>query len=535
MCTITKLFVKNYKLLRDDIIPLNPTLNIFVGDNDAGKSTILECISIITSGKLNGYGFDRQLKANLVNSEVRKEYVDTIEAGDTPIPPKIIIEAYCDGDSLYKGANNELRDDCPGIRMVASLPPENADLYMTMLQSHQIKDVPVELYTVTFRYFNSDPVNFRTSPFRSVLIDAGRRDYSSVLGKFVSDSIADHLSPDELTNLAVAYRRSRSEFQEDDIVKKLNSSVEDMMQGRKVSLDIREDETDAWKRQLSLVVDDIPYENMGFGTQNSIKIELALRNADSQANIVLMEEPENNLSFTNMARLVSQVTSSESKQVFISTHSSYIANKLNLKNVLLVNAGKVFSFSDLTEETVKYFEKLPGYDTLRFVLATKIILVEGPTDDLIIQRAYLDEYDKLPSEDGIDIFVVDGLAFLRFCEIAKMIGKQIVIVTDNDGDISTHINKKYASYINDFHFSVESDESLKTIEPSVLAVNLEEGEPSEIFSKAVSSSRRIKRNKEQMLSFMTSNKSEWAYRVFEAEENINYPEYIKDAIRYYKQ
>jgi predicted ATP-dependent endonuclease of OLD family len=32
--------------------------------------------------------------------------------------------------------------------------------------------------------------------------------------------------------------------------------------------------------------------------------------------------------------------------------------------------------------------KLPGYDTLRLILCNKAILVEGPSDELIVQKAY---------------------------------------------------------------------------------------------------------------------------------------------------
>lgn len=64
--TIKKLVIKNYKLIRDIVIPLNPNINIFVGENDAGKSTILEALSILTTGKLNGYAFEKQLKVNLL-------------------------------------------------------------------------------------------------------------------------------------------------------------------------------------------------------------------------------------------------------------------------------------------------------------------------------------------------------------------------------------------------------------------------------------------------------------------------------------
>lgn len=100
----------------------------------------------------------------------------------------------------------------------------------------------------------------------------------------------------------------------------------------------------------------------------------------------------------------------------------------------------VSPYSDLPDDTKKYFVKLPGYDTLRFILATKVVLVEGPTDDLIIQRAYFGRHGKLPSEDGIDIIAVDSLAFKRYLDIAVLIEKPVVIVTDNDGKVNPYLH-----------------------------------------------------------------------------------------------
>ena len=44
---IKKLVIKNYKKYRDISIELNSGINIFVGDNNSGKSTILEAISMV--------------------------------------------------------------------------------------------------------------------------------------------------------------------------------------------------------------------------------------------------------------------------------------------------------------------------------------------------------------------------------------------------------------------------------------------------------------------------------------------------------
>lgn len=536
--TIQKIVVKNYKLLKDVVLDLNPDINIFVGDNDAGKSSILEVLSILTIGKLNGFTFDRQLKANLFNRDVRTKYIEDVLGGNRPQPPRIIMEAYFDGDPQYKGSDNELSEDTIGLRVVVDISESNSETYRKMLANNEVKDIPIELYGVSYRYFSGDPVSFRYSPFKSVFIDTTRKDYSGMVDHFVSDSIADNLTEDELTNLATAYKASRRQFHEHDVVQKLNETVKAnaVIKGRSVSLDLREDEVDAWKKQMSVVVDDVPFENIGFGTQNIIKIELALRNAKEQANVVLMEEPENNLSFSNMTHLVKHIVESTGKQVFISTHNSFIANKLDLSNVILVRNGVGKSYKALPEETRKYFTKLPGYNTLRFVLASRVILVEGPTDDLIIQRAYRDKIGHLPADDGIDIISVGSLAFKRFADIANLIEKQVVIVTDNDGHDAAGMQERYSGYYerDNLKFIFEKNPELNTIEPSVLAVNCFDGEPTDSFKNIIAKNRSLSsRDYDGILSFMKKNKSEWAFRVFDADGTITYPEYINEVISFF--
>ena len=537
--TIQKILIKNYKLLKDIVIWLNPKINIFVGDNDAGKSTILEALSILTTGKLNGVAFDRQLKANLFNRETRAQYIQDVTAGLKPEPPQIILEVYFDGDPDFKGSENELSEDTVGLRAVVDISESNTETYKRMLALGEIKDIPIELYCVNYRFFSGAPVSFRFSPFKSVFLDTTRKEYTGLVDHFVTDSIADNLTEDELTNLAIAYKASRRQFHDHDVVKKLNEAVKAsaVIKGRSVSLDLREDDINAWKKQMSVVVDDIPFEHIGFGTQNIIKIELAFRNAEDQANIVLMEEPENNLSFSNMALLVRHIVQSDNKQVFVSTHSSYIANKLDLGNVILVRDGTVQPYSSLPDDTKRYFTKLPGYDTLRFVLASRIILVEGPTDDLIIQRAYYDKYGRLPSDDGIDIIAVESLAFKRFADIANLIGKEVVIVTDNDGDVEINIKKKYENYYgrDNLHFFFETDEKLETIEPSVLSANCDNGQPKMSFKTIISKNGSLEsRDYDGILKYMKGNKTEWAFRVFEAEDSISYPQYIRDVINFFE-
>lgn len=535
--SIKKLVIKNYKSIARATIELNEDINIFVGENDSGKSTILEAVSIVTTGKLNGMAFEKQIKVNLFNQLVREKYINSLSDTDIIEPPQIIIEAYLDiEDKKYSGTNNELREDCPGIRVELAFNDAYTDIYKNMLKDKEIFDIPVEFYTVSYQYFSSEPVVYRFSPIKGVFIDTTRKDYSYIVDKFVANNITTYLNQQERTDLSTAYRKSRHDFQNNVVVKQLNKSISKNVKidNKEVSIDLHEDTVDEWKNQMSIRVEKIPFENIGFGTQNTIKIELAIKNSSEQVNIVMMEEPENNLSYTNMTKLVKRVIESNGKQVFISTHSSYVANKLDLGKIFLLNTGKIKALNQLSKETKRYFKKLPGYDTLRIVLAEKVVLVEGPTDELIFQRAYIDEHGVVPIANGIDVIVVDALAFKHYCDIAILLDKKVIIITDNDGDIKTNIQNKYTDYLGkgNLNFIYEKDENLNTIEPSVLEVNCDNGIPSDVFKEVISKKKSMmSKNKQEILSFMEKNKVEWAMRVFDSEKKINYPEYIKNAIR----
>ena len=535
---IKKLLIKNFKSVKEVTIELNPKINIFVGENDSGKSTILEALSIITTGRLHFYPFERQIKANLFNADIRREYIKEIAEGKNPEPPKIIIEAYLDDniDPKISGKNNEQHENVPGIRMVVEMDREYSEVYKQMLSSNSVYDIPVELYKVSYNYFSgSEKVIFRFSPLKSVFIDAAHKDYSYMVDKFINTSINDILDQQDKIELSREYRNARYKFKEAEQVKKLNKEVaeKNKFDDRKVSIDLNETRVDSWIEQMTVVVEDTPFEYVGFGTQNTIKSELALENSADKINIIIMEEPENNLSYTNMAKLIERVEATAGKQIFIATHSSYVANKLDLKNLFLVNEGSAKAFSKLDKDTVNYFKKLPGYNTLRVVLAEKVILVEGPTDELILQRAYMDMKGHLPIKDGIDIIVVDSLAFKKYCAIAVMIGKQISIVTDNDENIKG-LKERYSDYIDNplTRFFYEKNETFNTLEPSVLNANCEDdGIPTEKFKNVVyKKSKNKKLSFEEMSSFMQKNKTEWAMRVFDSEEKIEYPEYITDVI-----
>jgi putative ATP-dependent endonuclease of the OLD family len=210
------------------------------------------------------------------------------------------------------------------------------------------------------------------------------------------------------------------------------------------------------------------------------------------------------------------------KQIIITTHSTYVLNKLGLENLILWGEGKkTMSLMDLKTGTQDYFKKLAGYDTLRLVLAKKAILVEGPSDELIVQKAYYLTKSKLPIEDGIDIISVKGLSFLRFLEIAKLLKKDVCVVTDNDGDHKKKVENKYKEYIGipNIKICYDTNDSFKTLEPQIVncnnLINL-----NKIFKTNIQSNQ-------EMIDYMIDNKTDCALAIFNTNDTFEVPEYVK--------
>ena len=524
---IKKLKVKNYKILKDITIQFNEDFNIFVGDNDSGKSTILEAINIALTGKLNHVGLERQLNALLFNADIRNEYISNV---DKSLLPEIIIELYCDGDSKYKGTNNTLGENCPGIQVKIEFNETYETAFKDELAKNEIADIPIEFYKVRFMYFNGSPVVYRDFPINSSFIDTSKSDIQAIQARFISTKIDEYIPKDSQVMLDSIYRKYINQFKNDEAVSGFKNTISGkvVIDNKNVGFGIKDEVVNSWKDQVSILLDDCPFTSIGYGSQNIIKLGIALGNVKDSSSCLLVEEPENNLSYTNMSKLIEMLTSTES-QTFISTHSSFVANKMSLKNIIFVSNGFCKSFNDISKETFEYFQKLPGFNTLRVVLSKKVILVEGPTEELLISKYYLTEFKKMPLACGVDIICINGLSFKRFLDISILLNKETVVITDNDRSIQNNIVEKYNDYQKDYlSFFYDPDEKLYTLEKSVFSANSKNNKAKTKFKKIIKCDSK---NDEETIDYMIKNKTEWALNVFLSDESIIYPEYIINAIK----
>ena len=535
MIGVEKLKIKNYKCFRDFEIKFNEGVSIIVGNNEEGKSTILEALQLALSGMLNGRTLFTDIYESLFNREVVNEYLESLKTDNKLSLPIILIEVYLKSDELpeFEGDGNSEKTGHCGLYFKASFNDQYQGEYSALIQGGDVKSIPVEYYKVERFSFAREAITNRSIPLKSVLIDSSSNRFQNGSDVYISKIIKDNLDDKEIAALSHSYRKLKENFGDDESIVAINKKVSENagISNKKVSVSVDMSVKSSWDTVLMTFIDDVPFHQIGKGEQCIIKTNLAMAHKRAKSsNLILIEEPENHLSHTLLNEMLNKINETcAGKQLIITTHSNFVANKLSLKNMILLSNQKTTQFNELSVGDAEYFEKLPGYDTLRLVLAKSAILVEGPSDELIVQRAFKDNYGVLPIEHGVDVISVRGLSFKRFLDIAKKLDKKVAVVTDNDGKYESRIKNKYKDYENITCIKICASENndLKTLEPQFVDANKDKLEE---LRNVIGLSEEEYPTQISISDYMEDNKTDWALQVFKATKRFGYPTYIMEAI-----
>ena len=338
--------------------------------------------------------------------------------------PEILIELYlADRDEFQRlrGVHNSQQADCPGVLMRIAPNDEYAEEFEAYLQDTPPAVLPVEFYDAEWKDFGDKVLNQRPKELAASFIDSRTVRSTSGIDYHTREMLSEHLDSKERARISIAHRKSRQQITDNtltDINERLaaeHSSLHD----RPIGLQMDQSSRASWEAGIVPQVDDIPFAMSGQGQQATIKVALAMSRTSGTSTFILIEEPENHLSHTSLTRLISRIKdlAGDDQQLFVTTHSSFVLNRLGVDKLLLLHGDSTTKLADLGEDTASYFRKLAGYDTLRLVLASKLALVEGPSDTIALERAYKDRVGKMPSEDGINIVSMGGLTFERALEL----------------------------------------------------------------------------------------------------------------------
>ncbi len=529
---ITKIKLFNYKQFEKLSIDLNDDINLLIGDNDSGKSCILEAINLCLTGYYRNQNLRNNLTAEIFNKKIVDAYLRSLKTEEKKEPPTLKIEVYIkDIDATFMGSEcSEPGSDNCGFIYEVVLNEDFRDIYNAwLLNSSNAKSLPIECYKVEWQAFSKHPVLPKLIPLKCSFIDSTNYIFQNGSEAFISRNINNNLDPKDQVALSQKYREALLSFEKDEVMDGINNKPEIKQSGlnnKNVSISIHDASKNDWLRAIVVKLDDMNYPLLGQGMQSMFKIKLALsHNKISEKNLILIEELENHLSFFNLQKFTSEIVKMlNNKQMIITTHNSFIINKLNLKNIILINKGDYLKFNDLSPDTQKYFQRLDGFDTMKIFISDKVIMCEGPADELIISKAYSVKNLKLPQDDGVQIVCV-GSSVKRFLEISqKLKNTKVAVVLDNDKQLE-ELKNDLQIYLESNHKNLftGSDDSEWTLEPCLIK-SFGEGFLKTLFGYSG----------DNLEGYMTRKKTDCALKIFEQDglEEKQFPQYIVDAINY---
>ena len=153
---IDKIKIVNFKSFEGEFeLKLNKDLNIIVGDNEAGKSTILEAINLVLSGLVGGKYIKNELSQYFFNNNVVSRYLTEIADNGTAELPYILIEAYLEGSDLARleGDDNTDGTKAKGVYLRIAFDDRYQSEYEELIKKGTISTLPLEYYDIYWGSF----------------------------------------------------------------------------------------------------------------------------------------------------------------------------------------------------------------------------------------------------------------------------------------------------------------------------------------------------------------------------------------------
>ncbi len=183
---LKKLKLENFKQFQRQVFEFNDDINIIVGDNESGKSTVLEAIEVCLNFLYRGKPLNMELSTDLFNNQSVANYLSSDKSQDKL--PEILIEASLDGNPDLRGNNNSEKLDTQGIFVKIYFDPDLADSYEAFIADpDKVITLPVELYKVDWYNFAWNRVTHHNRKISCLFVDPARLHPSFGRAKYINN------------------------------------------------------------------------------------------------------------------------------------------------------------------------------------------------------------------------------------------------------------------------------------------------------------------------------------------------------------
>ncbi|AKB75167.1 hypothetical protein MSLAZ_1906 [Methanosarcina lacustris Z-7289] len=461
-------------------VKFNSGLNLLVGENDSGKTAIIDAIKMVLFTQSYEYykleDEDFHIPYNADEGERAKELrIECIFRGFQSSEAKnflewISIEKDSEGESHYylrvfligrrengrvyrdlKAGSDEQGTSLDGkardlLRIVYLRPLRDAEFELSPRRNSRLSQI---------LYSHSDFADKEKHPIIEVVKKANGEIESFFEEKKDTESEGSEEGTEpEKGEETESGQKGETESKENGtkIVTHINDYLRNFSSENnqlKSSISIADMNLKSILEQLSL---NLSINKAGLGSDNLLFIasELLLlkREKYTGLKLTLIEEIEAHLHPQAQLRLIEYLQqesktqeSDEKVQLILTTHSPNLASKVNLENLIICKNGKVFNmgreYTNLEKGDYLFLERFLDVTKANLFFAEGVILVEGDAENLLIPT--IAKIIGLPlSKHGVSIINVGSTAFLRYSRIfqrskpEEFIDTYVAVITDCD-------------------------------------------------------------------------------------------------------
>ena len=153
MKNIEKIKLKNFKRFQKFEVEFNEKINLLIGDNESGKSSILSAIDIVLSGsrsKIETFGLD-----SLFNLSTIQDFLNSDKKYENL--PELFVEVYLN-EQNNPDLNGKVNSDeivCDGLRLICE-PNDGLSKEIKEILEQEEANFPFEYYSINFKTFSGE-------------------------------------------------------------------------------------------------------------------------------------------------------------------------------------------------------------------------------------------------------------------------------------------------------------------------------------------------------------------------------------------
>ncbi len=456
---LSQLQIKNFRKYEDCTINFNKGFNLLVGENDSGKSAIIDAIRKVLwthsyePDKLEEEDFynrernDREIKITCVfkglqDPEKAQHFLDWIGIENDVLFLKVWYIGKYNRDTRRCYGEVRAGPDEEGTRIDAK-----ALEYLKVTYLKPLRDAENELEARKYSRLSRILHTHDAFDFESIEEEKKHSVYLSI--KKANEELIDYFSHtencDDDCSTCPENRKKRCGKR---ILKIINKNLEEFSTIENLKSDIGVGKDLKIKDILETLELKLGSPKPGLGALNRLFIaaEFLLLQKENYTGLrlALIEEIEAHLHPQAQLKLIEylqHLSKNENIQLIITTHSPNLASKIFLENIILLKDNRTYGLgkTKLKRDDYRFLQRFLDVTKANMFFANGIIMVEGPSEEILIP-ILAKKIGRPLTKYGVSIVNVRGEAFLRYSRIyhvdngedEETIGLPVAIVTDDE-------------------------------------------------------------------------------------------------------